>query len=104
MARGAVGSLRGFQRERSRLEPPRLPEGRELQRHVAQHLAACQVVVEEQLYPADYLVEQTDLPFLVRSDTARFLRESDVVEGGLEDRFDERNPEFWTASFGQRIA
>ena len=50
-------------------------------------LAACQVVVEEQLYPVDYLVEQTDLPFLVRSDTGRFLRESDVVQGGQDDRF-----------------
>jgi len=50
-------------------------------------LAACQVVVEEQLYPADYLVEQTDLPFLVRSDTGRFLRESDVVTDGRDDRF-----------------
>jgi DMSO reductase family type II enzyme molybdopterin subunit len=50
-------------------------------------LAACQVVVEERLYPVDYLVEQTDLPFLVRSDTGRFLRESDVVEDGRDDRF-----------------
>jgi DMSO reductase family type II enzyme molybdopterin subunit len=50
-------------------------------------LAACQVVVEEQLYPVDYLVEQTDLPFLVRSDTGRFLRESDVALGGQDDRF-----------------
>jgi DMSO reductase family type II enzyme molybdopterin subunit len=50
-------------------------------------LAACQVVIEENLHEPDYLVEQTDLPFLVRSDEGRFLRESDVVEGGSEDRF-----------------
>jgi DMSO reductase family type II enzyme molybdopterin subunit len=50
-------------------------------------LAACQVVVEEERYDADYLREQSDLPFLVRDDTRRFLRESDVVEGGREDRF-----------------
>jgi DMSO reductase family type II enzyme molybdopterin subunit len=50
-------------------------------------LSACQVVVEESLYRADYLVEQTDLPFLVRTDAGRFLRESDVVEGGRDDRF-----------------
>ncbi|OGU06561.1 MAG: hypothetical protein A2W29_10150, partial [Gemmatimonadetes bacterium RBG_16_66_8] len=50
-------------------------------------LAACHVVIEEGLYQADYVREQTDLPFLVRADTRRFLRESDVVEGGREDRF-----------------
>ena len=50
-------------------------------------LAACQVVIEEGLFQASYLREQTDLPFLVRTDTRRFLRESDVVEGGSEERF-----------------
>ncbi len=50
-------------------------------------LAACQVVVEENLHQTDYLLEQTDLPFLVRGDDGRFLRESDVVKGGSEERF-----------------
>jgi DMSO reductase family type II enzyme molybdopterin subunit len=50
-------------------------------------LAACQVVIEENLYEADYLREQTDLPFLIRSDNGRFLRESDVLAEGAEDRF-----------------
>jgi len=50
-------------------------------------LAACQVVIEEGLYKADYLREQTDLPFLIRSDSGRFLREADVVAGGRDDRF-----------------
>jgi DMSO reductase family type II enzyme molybdopterin subunit len=50
-------------------------------------LAACQVVVAENLHDVDYLVEQSDLPFLVRDDSGRFLRESDVVEGGRDDRF-----------------
>jgi DMSO reductase family type II enzyme molybdopterin subunit len=50
-------------------------------------LAACQVIVEEDLYQADYLREQTDLPLLVRSDTRRFLRQSDVVDGGGENVF-----------------
>ena len=49
-------------------------------------LAACQVVIEEGLYEADYLREQTDLPFLIRSDSGRFLREADVVTGGRDDR------------------
>jgi len=50
-------------------------------------LAACHVVVEENLYRADYVCEQTDLPLLVRDDTQRFLRESDVVEGGSDAVF-----------------
>ncbi len=54
---------------------------------IALALAACQVVIEEDLYDADYLREQTDLPFLVRSDDGRFLREADVVAGGADDRF-----------------
>jgi DMSO reductase family type II enzyme molybdopterin subunit len=62
-------------------------------------LAACQVVIEEGLHAVDYMREQTDLPFLVRSDTRRFLRESDVIAGGQEDRFalwdDEREELVW---------
>jgi DMSO reductase family type II enzyme molybdopterin subunit len=50
-------------------------------------LAACQVVIAEGLHRADYLREQTDLPFLVRSDDGRFLRESDLVAGGSESTF-----------------
>jgi len=50
-------------------------------------LAACRVIIDENLYQADYIREQTDLPFLVRNDTHRFLREADVVPGGHEDRF-----------------
>ena len=48
-------------------------------------LAACHVVIEENLYRADYLCEQTDLPFLVRSDTGRFLREEDLRQGGASN-------------------
>ena len=50
-------------------------------------LAACQVVISEGLHQADYLREQTDLPFLVRADDGRFLREADVVKGGSAERF-----------------
>lgn len=50
-------------------------------------LAACHVVIEEGLHRVDYVCEQTDLPFLVRQDTGRFLRESDVVEGGSDSVF-----------------
>ena len=61
-------------------------------------LAACQVVVEEGLHQVDYLREQTDLPFLVRSDNRRFLREADVVSGGKDDLF-----AFWNES-GDELA
>lgn len=50
-------------------------------------MAACEVIVSEGLYDEDYLREQTDLPFLVREDTGRFLRESDLVDGGSDQRF-----------------
>ncbi|RMF24276.1 MAG: hypothetical protein D6760_03650, partial [Deltaproteobacteria bacterium] len=50
-------------------------------------LAACHVVVSEGLHDADYIREQTDLPFLVREDNGRFLRRSDVEKGGAEDVF-----------------
>ncbi|CAA7620493.1 molybdopterin-dependent oxidoreductase [Magnetospirillum sp. UT-4] len=50
-------------------------------------LALAHVIVEERLFDAAFVAEQTDLPLLVRSDTRRFLREADLVEGGAEDRF-----------------
>jgi DMSO reductase family type II enzyme molybdopterin subunit len=50
-------------------------------------LAACQVILAEDLHDADYVREQTDLPFLVRKDTGRFLREADLVRRGSESRF-----------------
>jgi DMSO reductase family type II enzyme molybdopterin subunit len=54
-------------------------------------LAVCQVLVSEGLVDADFVREQTDLPLLVRSDTGRYLRASEV-DGGREDQlyfFDE---------------
>ncbi|MCP4038957.1 MAG: molybdopterin-dependent oxidoreductase [bacterium] len=50
-------------------------------------MASCQVIVEEKLFDEAYIREQTDLPFLLRNDTGRFLRESDVTRGGREDVF-----------------
>jgi nitrate reductase alpha subunit len=40
-------------------------------------MAFVSVILEEQLYKADYIREQTDLPFLVRLDTREFLRGED---------------------------
>ncbi len=44
-------------------------------------------IVHNDLYDADYVKEQTDMPLLVRTDSGRFLRESDLAENGRDDRF-----------------
>lgn len=50
-------------------------------------LAAAQVIIQEGLYKADHIREQTDLPLLVREDTGRFLRQADLQPGGSADLF-----------------
>ena len=50
-------------------------------------LAMAQVIVEEGLYEAPFVKEQTDLPLLVRLDSHRFLRQADLEEGGRDDQF-----------------
>ena len=57
-------------------------------------LAMCQVIIEEGLYDEGFVKHQTDLPLLVRTDNRRFLRASDVEEGGSEEQlyfFDTRS-------------
>ena len=44
-------------------------------------LSMVQVILEEGLQDADFIREQTDLPYLVRTDNQKFLRETDVVGG-----------------------
>jgi DMSO reductase family type II enzyme molybdopterin subunit len=48
-------------------------------------LAMAKVLIDEGLYDADFVREQTDLPFLVRLDDGKLLRESDLVRGGSDD-------------------
>lgn len=48
-------------------------------------LAVAHMLVEEKLYNAAFVREQTDLPLLVRDDTKRFLRGSDLESGGDPD-------------------
>ncbi len=50
-------------------------------------LAAAQVIIEENLFDAEYVREQTDLPILLRVDTGRFLRQSDIKKKGREEQF-----------------
>lgn len=50
-------------------------------------LGAAQVILSEGLHDAAFVAEQTDLPLLVRADTRRFLRESDLKKGGSDETF-----------------
>lgn len=49
-------------------------------------LALVQVILEEGLEDRTFIREQTDLPMLVRTDTGRFLRQTDVEGTGREDQ------------------
>jgi DMSO reductase family type II enzyme molybdopterin subunit len=48
-------------------------------------LAMAQVIIEERLHNESFIREQTDLAFLVREDTRRFLREKDLKKNGSEE-------------------
>ena len=48
-------------------------------------LSIAQVILEEKRYNEPFIREQTDLPLLVREDTRKFLRESDLKRGGREE-------------------
>jgi len=50
-------------------------------------LAMANVIVEENLLNRRFVAEQTDLPLLVRTDTRRFLRDSDLSAGGDPEVF-----------------
>ncbi|KKK91486.1 hypothetical protein LCGC14_2712470, partial [marine sediment metagenome] len=50
-------------------------------------LAMCKTIIDEGLYDASFVKEQTDLALLVRLDNHRFLRARDVQDGGREDQF-----------------
>ena len=50
-------------------------------------LSMARVIIDEGLMDEAFVRSQTDLPLLVRSDTGRFLRGSDVEDGGRADQF-----------------
>ena len=50
-------------------------------------LGMCHVIVDEGLYDRQFVSEQTDLPMLVHTDSKRFLRQTEVTEGGRDDQF-----------------
>ena len=50
-------------------------------------LGVARILVEEKLYDAPYVREQTDMPLLVVEKTRRYLRESDMEENGGDEVF-----------------
>ncbi|HVN86501.1 MAG TPA: molybdopterin-dependent oxidoreductase [Candidatus Binatia bacterium] len=50
-------------------------------------LGLVRALLERGAVDAAYVREQTDLPFLVRDDTGRFLRQSDMITDGRDDIF-----------------
>lgn len=51
------------------------------------YMSMVYTLLEENLCDWDFVKEQTDLTLLVRVDNGKLLRESDVQEGGSEERF-----------------
>ena len=50
-------------------------------------MAMAHILVRDRLYDVPFIKEQTDLPFLLREDTQKFLRASDLDAGDSEDVF-----------------
>jgi DMSO reductase family type II enzyme molybdopterin subunit len=50
-------------------------------------LSMAHVIIEEDLYDAAFIREQTDLTLLVRKDNGQFLRQRDMRAGGADDIF-----------------
>src|SRR6266542_2384344 len=58
-------------------------------------MGLARLLVENEWFDRPYVVEQTDMPLLVRGDTGKFLRESDLKAGGDAEVFSlwDRNTE-----------
>lgn len=50
-------------------------------------LSMCQVMIDEDIFDADLVREQTDLPCLIRMDTGRRLSEADLKKSGSVEQF-----------------
>ncbi len=55
-------------------------------------LAVSQALISRGTYDKAFVKEQTDLPLLIRSDTGKFLRQTELEGGGREDQFYFWNP------------
>ncbi|MEE9281057.1 MAG: molybdopterin-dependent oxidoreductase [Myxococcota bacterium] len=56
-------------------------------------LAMAHVLVKEDLVDREFVAEQTDLPLLVREDTRRYLRSSDLEEGASDEELYLHDPD-----------
>jgi DMSO reductase family type II enzyme molybdopterin subunit len=50
-------------------------------------LAMCKVIIDAGFYDKQFVLEQTDMPLLVRTDTGRFLRGNEINEMERDDQF-----------------
>ncbi|MBI5309415.1 MAG: molybdopterin-dependent oxidoreductase [Actinobacteria bacterium] len=50
-------------------------------------LGVCKILIDNDWVDEEFMTEQTDLPIAVRTDDNRYLRESDIVEGGNDEQF-----------------
>ena len=50
-------------------------------------MGVARILIEKGWIDRPYILEQTDMPLLVRADTGRFLRESDLQAGGSDEVF-----------------
>ncbi|HET9477341.1 MAG TPA: molybdopterin-dependent oxidoreductase, partial [Dehalococcoidia bacterium] len=61
-------------------------------------LGMCHTVIDEGLVDEAFVRDQTDLPLLARNDTRRFLRGSEMAEGGRDEQF-----YFWDTKTKQAV-
>ena len=61
-------------------------------------LSVCQVLMEKGEIDVAFVKEQTDLPLLVRQDTGRFLRASEMEKRGRDDQL-----YFWDTAAGRAV-
>ena len=60
--------------------------------------AICNTIIKEKKYDAEFLKEQSDLPFLVRLDNKKFLTQKDMKAGGKEFQY-----YFWDTKSNQAV-
>jgi len=65
-------------------------------------LGVAHVLVEEGLYDRAFVLEQTDMPLLVRDDTHRYLRGSDLRDGGDDEELYVRDAKRGIVPVGKR--
>ena len=60
--------------------------------------AICNTIIKEKKYDADFMKEQSDMPFLIRLDTKKFLTQKDMKQDGKEFQF-----YFWDTKTGKAV-